>query len=253
MVLDSRGIQLIFDMLSRVEANLHFLAPCNDASRTAKSKSTDVYQLEKGRFYSFAGTEFDEYYSNLLQLLVKSLIDEQFIDVSTPSSDAAKSLQIKNFQILPLIQKLLETSHSSLVIIGVRVAFITIKLNTSNSITLEHFHVLSAIFKCMTRLVMKGRLDLSIKSPVLSGSNSKESFHEDSANYQTLPAKAAKPTADVTTRSTSQNILDLCIPDFLDELAEVIQLFAIYFSKRDDNLLKYFGLFNGFFMDANEF
>ena len=66
-----------------------------------------------------------------------------------------------------------------------------------------------------------------------------KSFHEDSANYQTLPANAAKPTADVTKRSTSQNILDLYILDFLDELAEVVQLFAIYFSKRDDNLLKY--------------
>lgn len=218
-------------MILRIEENLPLIAPNKFSTKnggnnpTTTNKPGDILDKdEKGRFYSFAGGEFDEYYFNLVILLTKLLIDEQIIEVSTGISPFPRSYQIKNFGILELLQKLLDSRYHSLVAVAIRVCCNVIRLNPLNCVALEVKGILHTAIVSLFRLQFFGTLDKNEGNRVTSKD---EGTLEDESSHSRRGNKPINP-------------YDISSLELFQEFSLFLQLFAISYSRKDASLIGVF-------------
>lgn len=165
-------------MLERVESNLTLLAPCRDTSRAVASTSgvsshsahTDPADTvtftsfrEKDHFHSFAGNEFDDYYSHLMGILLQLLLDEvsmeKIVSAMNCSSSSIRTMKIKNLQIMKLIKVMLCSRHITLFTVAMKVVYFLIRINPSNSVTIHAVGVNEILLLRLYGLIHFGRID----------------------------------------------------------------------------------------------
>jgi hypothetical protein len=200
-------------MILRIELNLPFLAP-SEGMKPMKSKSEHGLPSsnhgtvdQRGKFYSFAGSEFDTYYTELVVLLTKLLMDEELIEFSS-LSPFARIWQIKNFHILSLIRRMIDSPYQSLVAVGLRTCLMVIRLNPQNCVALVEKHILNSVMYCAAKVSFFGRVDV--------GENNTSNF------------------------GRSNNALENLSLDLFEELSLVLQLASICFSRQDCSIFAAF-------------
>jgi hypothetical protein len=231
-------------MVIRVESNLPLISPSNDAAKTSGPKVRSyTFDLDKsssshgfsgaslsdtiGKYYSLVGESFDEYYSSLVVLLSKLLMDEAFVEVQGGVNSFSRNYQVRNFHVLSLVKRFIECKFSPLVVVACRVCTIAIRLNPLNSVVLESRDVIGSLVCCAVKLQFSGRLDIE-EAPRVS---SRDGFlsHEE-------------PTVSSTPRHRFLNPLDANLLELLDELLLVLQLFAVSYSRHSSSILAVFSV-----------
>lgn len=223
-------------MIIRIEENLPLIAP-NKSTNKGKgggggSGLEPSEKEEKGRFYSFAGSEFDEYYLNLVILFTKLLIDEQIVDISGNISPFPRGYQIKNYGILDLLQQLLDCRYHSLVAVAIRVCCNAIRLNPLNCVSMEMKGILHTAILCLFRLQYFGTLDKNEGCRVTS--------KDDAANGVMEDESAHSVRRGVPMNHKAINPYEICSLELFQEFSLFLQLFAISYSRKDASMIGIF-------------
>jgi hypothetical protein len=233
-------------MVIRVESNLPLISPSNDAAKTSGPKVRSyTFDLDKsasshglsgtssgnsdtiGKYYSLVGESFDEYYSSLVVLLSKLLMDEAFVEVHGGVNSFSRNYQVRSFHVLSLVKSLIECKYSPLVVVACRVCTIAIRLNPLNSVVMETRDLIGSLVCCAVKLQFCGRLDIE-EAPRVSSREGGFSHEEH--------------TTGSTQRHRSANPLDSNFLELLDELLLVLQLFAVSYSRHSSSILAVFSV-----------
>lgn len=202
---------MLLEMILRIELNLPLLAP-SDTARSSRARgpadSSNHGNPETGKFYSFAGSEFDNYYNELVVLVVKLLLDEPIID---PSSNIPfpKTYQVKNMSVIWIVRRLLDSAFHSLVAVGIRICLIVIRLNPQNCIFLDSNGIFQSVLTCLVKLSFFGRLDFDSKE-------------EEVPHFK------------------SDNPLENSALELYDELSTALQLFSICYARNNSSVFASF-------------
>lgn len=282
LLFNSNSFDFLYLMFYRIEENLNLLTSVRDTSRAIASGEnhsdnqtgsninssgqagvgSNCNSPANSLFHSLYGSQFDEYYSSILSILIKLALDEPNITIPTlnhtSSNNAANlfhpNLLIKNFFILNFANKLLMSDLPSLVIIGIRFTYILIKLNPLNIVSLEKLKIIHSLYLILLKLIFFGRLNVDgeIFQEMTESTNTEntQDFYEDGPNtpYYTSSNSFSNYNPNHTTNkkipnineaSPSHNIPSSYYLKFIDEICAILQLASISLQKRDDTILAF--------------
>lgn len=148
----------LLNMFLRVEDNLPYLQSCSEQSFSAASNGTKRdTNNSKGmnkdffasQYFSSLGNDFDNYYSNVAVYLLNILFDQVifhhiYLGDSIPQAQN-KNFEIINFEALPLLSSLMNSSRIPLMMVSLTILQHIIRINPINAISLEKYGVISSV------------------------------------------------------------------------------------------------------------
>lgn len=148
--LQSNTTQIVEDMLLRVEQNLVFLLPCNDATRVAASGGAPSIEKPPGD-----GEDFEGYHHELAILLIRLIL----FDVSKPALPGGwRGQQVSNLPFLSLLNRCIASKHVSLSLLCTRIALTLVAINPCNAIALETGAVVQTMLQVLMTIIVRGKL-----------------------------------------------------------------------------------------------
>ena len=245
------GVGHVMNMLFRVEENLSLLAPVRNETRaiisgvgglTLNNSSEPVD--DNSIFYAAKGTTFDQFYCSLMLTVIKISVDEPLNSTSDNIEEllrVSSGIQIKSAVGIKLINELLKCEHMSLVSIGVKAAFLLVKMNPLNIVALEKFDVIQSLLICLIGISLFGKHEYCFnfkKTTELTESPATSTPRPSNSLVGELLQRESSGDIDHLSENTDFDTnLNVDALHLLEEILQILQIVCAFYAKRDESIV----------------